>query len=301
MASPTPRVVVVTRPTDLEELVARHGTRGQARFYLEQRDQRIEEVEARHRAREEVLARVSQAIPLRWRRSRIGRADLSRFVWEPEDLVVAVGQDGLVPNVAKYLDGQRVIGVNPEPDRVAGVLVRHGIDAFEAVLRRTAEGRAAIEERTMVEARLDDGQRLLALNEVFVGQRTHQSARYRIGRMGASERHSSSGLIVATGTGSSGWARSIARERAAEIPLPEPTARTLAFFVREAWPSIATGTSITEGLLEGERDALEVTSEMSDTGVVFGDGIEDDRLAFGWGVRARIAIARERLRLVVAA
>ncbi|WP_053235036.1 NAD(+)/NADH kinase [Sandaracinus amylolyticus] len=296
----TPRVVVVTRPTDFEELMARHGTREQARFFLEQRDQKIDEVEARHRALEQVLTRVSQQIPLRWRRARVPRAELSRFVWEPEDLVVAVGQDGLVPNVAKYLDGQRVIGVNPEPARVAGVLVRHEVDALELVLRRTVEQRAVIEARTMVEARLDDGQRLLALNEIYVGHRTHQSARYRIVRERATERHSSSGLIVATGTGSTGWARSIARERATKLALPAPTEACLAFFVREAWPSPATGTSITEGLVEGSA-RLEITSEMNEGGVLFGDGIEDDRVAFGWGLRARLGVARERLQLVVGA
>ena len=34
-----------------------------------------------------------------------------------------VGQDVLVANVAKYLSGQPVIGVNPEPERNSGVLV----------------------------------------------------------------------------------------------------------------------------------------------------------------------------------
>jgi hypothetical protein len=48
--------------------------------------------------------------------------DLDRFLLDPEDIVVAVGQDGLVANVAKYVQDQPVIGVNPEPDRNPGVL-----------------------------------------------------------------------------------------------------------------------------------------------------------------------------------
>lgn len=298
MSSAFPRVVVVTRPTDFEELMARHGTRAQARFFLQQRDQDLDEVEARHRAFEAVLTRVSQAIPMRWRRTRVPRAELARFVWEPGDVVVAVGQDGLVPNVAKYLDGQAVIGVNPDPARVAGLLVRWAPDAFEPALRRAAEGRARIEERTMVEARLDDGQRLLALNEIFVGHRTHQSARYRLACGGTGERHSSSGLIVATGTGATGWARSIARDRRGDVALPAPCDPRLAFLVREAWPSPATGTALTEGVIERDA-ALEIVSEMNEGGVAFGDGIEEDRLALGWGVRARVGVARQRLRLVV--
>jgi hypothetical protein len=243
-----------------------------------------------------VIARVSQAIPVRWRRTRLRRQELSRFVFEPDDLVMVIGQDGLVPNVAKYLDGQRVIGINPDPAQYDGLLVRHRVEAVGDLLAGAASGRLRVEARTMVEAKLDDGQRLLALNEVFVGCRTHQSARYRIARGHKEERQSSSGLIVSTGTGATGWARSIQRDRRSEVPLPAPTDPVLSFFVREAFPSVATGTSITEGLLR-KSDPLHLTSEMNDDGVVFGDGIEDDRLAFAWGVRAEVGIAREQLML----
>jgi NAD kinase len=236
-----PRVVVVTRPTEYEELLVRHGTREQARFFLALRQQSLDEIEARHQKFEQVLTLVSRAIPVRWRRARIGRQDVAQFVWEPQDLVVAIGQDGLVPNVAKYLTSQLVIGINPDPAHYDGVLVRHSVDACEVLLERCHTSRCEVEERTMAEVVLDDGQRLLALNEVFVGHRSHQSARYRIRSGEYEERHSSSGLIVATGTGASGWARSIVRERAERVALPAPTEERLTFLVREAFPSVATG------------------------------------------------------------
>jgi len=294
-----PRVVLVTRATDYELLLARHGTREQARFFLETRGQSLDEVAARHQLLGEALQQVSQAVPVKWRRSRIDRADLSRFVFEPSDLVVAIGQDGLVANVAKYLTEQPVIGLNPDPARYEGLLVRHAPQHAAELLAATAAGRSEVQERTMVEARLDDGQRLLALNEVFVGHTTHQSARYRISWAGREERHSSSGLIVSTGTGASGWTRSIHDQRHLELALPAPCDRRLAFFVREPFPSPSTGSSVDNGLIM-ERQALEVVSEMNDAGTLFGDGIEDDRIAFAWGMRAKIAIASERLRLVAA-
>jgi hypothetical protein len=149
----------------------------------------------------------------------------------------------------------------------------------------------------MVEAVLDDGQRLLALNEVFVGHRSHQSARYRILLDGREERQSSSGIIVASGTGATGWARSINGERRRALRLPAATDRTLAFFVREPFPSVATGVSI-DGAELAAGGALEIVSEMEEGGVLFGDGIEEDRLEFAWGLRARVAVADRRLRLV---
>lgn len=293
----SPRAVVVSRPTELEHLVARHGTREQARFVLRAKGQDLSELEARHQRMAAVMTAASQAIPSAWRRARVSRDDLCRVVWEPGDVVVVVGQDGLVANVAKYLSGQPVIGVNPDPARIDGVLVRFPVEALAALLPRAASGRAALEERTLVQAEVDDGQRLRALNEVFLGHRSHQSARYRLRCGGVEERQSSSGLIVTTGTGASGWARSIARERASSAPLPGPSERALTFFVREAFPSKTTGTSLTAGCLSAS-DELVLTSELDEGGVVFGDGIEEDRLRVGWGVKVRVRCADDRLRLV---
>lgn len=296
-AASVPRVVVVTRPTEYEALLVRHGTREQARFFLSTRGQALDDVDARHHRQEAALQEVLRAIPLSWRRSRVGRADLARFLFRPDDVVVAVGQDGLVANVAKYLAGQPVVGINPSPDQYDGVLVPHPPAAAGALLIAAGEARSVVEERAMVEAVLDDGQRLLSLNEVFLGHRTHQSARYRIRCQDREERQSSSGIVVATGTGATGWARSIHRERKHGVPLPAPSDPRLAYFVREAFPSVSTRTTLTEGVLDAAA-ALEVFSEMNEDGVVFGDGIEADRLDFRWGMRARVRLAPERLRLV---
>jgi hypothetical protein len=294
-----PRCVLVERPTEYEELLARHGTREQVRFFLHGRGRTLEEVSARHErlaaARREVLG----AVPPDWRRATVARAELDRFLFADDDIVVVLGQDGLVANTAKYLSGQPVIGLNPEPDRWPGVLVPHPPAAAGDLLRDVARGRAATADRTMAEARLDDGQRLLALNEIFLGHASHQSARYAIELNGERERQSSSGVIVTTGTGATGWAASIHRERRSQIRLPRPDEPALAFFVREAWPSAATGTTLTEGLI-ADGGHVTVQSELGEGGVAFGDGIERDRLPFEWGRRVEVGVAREVLRLVQA-
>jgi hypothetical protein len=283
--------VIVHRATELTELIARHGTRQQAGFFLAGRGRDLAELDARHQAQQEALAAISAAIPLDWRRAVAERNDLDRFGFGPEDVVIAVGQDGLVANVAKYLDGQPVIGVNPEPDRNPGVLVPHPPAAIADLL--TAR---RITERTMVVATTDDGQQLIALNEVYVGHRTHQSARYRLSAPDSpSERQSSSGILVGTGTGSTGWCRSAWQERRSPLILPTPAAPVLCWFVREAWPSPATGTTSTEGLLEAPA-TLTVTAE-SDL-VVFGDGMESDTLELTWGQRLDIGVAPVKLHLV---
>jgi hypothetical protein len=294
-----PRVVVVHRPTELEELVERHGTRGQAAFFLSSRGRRIGEVEERHQLQAAAIRTVAAAVPVDWRRGSVLRSDLPRFLFEPEDLVVVVGQDGLVANVAKYLSGQPVLGVNPDPARNPGVLVRHTPEEAARLLPKLADPTGVeCEERTMVEAIVDDGQRLSALNEIFVGPPSHQTARYTLALAdGHSERQASSGVIVSSGTGATGWCRSAWLERRSPIQLPEPSADRLAWFVREAWPSPATGTGLTEGCLDGS-DALYLTVE-SDRLVAFGDGIEADAISLSWGQLVQVGTAEKRLRLVL--
>lgn len=294
----TPRVVVAHRASEYAELLARHGTRGQVGFVLETRGRTIAEVDAGHEALETALATVGAAIPADWRRASVERAELARFVFEPGDVVVAVGPDGLVANLAKYLRGQPVIGVDPRVGVNAGVLVTHSASAVAGLLPLVAKGGARTLERTMVEAVADDAQRLLALNEVFVGQSGHQSARYSLQAGGRVERQSSSGVIVGTGTGSTGWCASLQRVQAPDLSLPEPTSPRLSWFIREPWPSPSTGADLVAGVMAaGEELAIDVESEGL---VVFGDGMEEDRLTLGWGQRVVVRRAPEVLRTVVA-
>ncbi|MFB7214337.1 hypothetical protein [Streptomyces sp. NPDC056255] len=295
-----PRAVLVHRTTEYEELLARHGTHGQAAFFLSSRGRSIDQVARRHRQTQQALADVAAAVPLQWRRSRVERADLDRFLFGPEDVVVVVGQDGLVANAAKYLSGQPVVGIDTDPGRNPGVLVRHRPRDAGALLRAAASPGGTADELTMVEAVSDDTQRLLALNEIYLGPPGHQTARYRLGPDlpdAPAEPQASSGVLVGTGTGATGWLRSLWQERRSDLRLPAPTDRRLLWFVREAWPSPWTGTTQVAGEL-GRRQGLRLTVE-SDRLVVFGDGMEADALELTWGQTVRLGISATSLRLTV--
>lgn len=297
MTTNAPRAVFVTRETDYELLLARHATREQARFYLESRGQKLAEVEARHERFVHVLRHARMAVPAEWRQTLVRRTDFDRFLFGPEDVVVAVGQDGLVANVAKYLDSQLVLGINPDPDLYDGVLARIVPERFATLLPACINKDVVLEHRTMVEARLENGESILALNEVFVGHRGHQSARYGIAIDSVDEDHSSSGLIIATGTGASGWARSIMEATGVHLSLA-PEEKAVAYFVREPFPTVVTGTTLRAGkLFDG---GLTITSRMNEGGTIFADGMEQDRIVFDWGRRLTVTPSARTLNLVAA-
>lgn len=296
MSTLAPRVVVVWRRSEYDELIARHATRGQAEFFLRTRGQTLDTLDGRHQALRSARHAVASAIPADWRRADVERGDLARFAFAGDDVVVIVGQDGLVANVARYLDGHPVIGIDPEPGRNAGVLVRHRPGDCRRLLEATSD-RSRVELRTLVEARLDDGQSLLALNEIYIGHPSHQSARYLVtAPEGRQSRQSSSGLLAGTGTGASGWGRSLAAERGSTMPLPSPVEDSLWWFTREAWPGPAFDIACTQGRVDRDQ-VLRLRSE-TDALVVFGDGIEHDRLTVSWGQEVTLRTATRRLALV---
>ena len=174
-----PRFVLVTRKTPLEQLVEKHGTKGQAFFYLESRQQSPERYQEAHDRLTLGVTSVLEGIPEDRRRLRIDRRDLDRFLFGPDDIVLVVGQDGLVANTSKYLDGQLTLGVNPDPDRYDGVLCAHPPSTVPDFIRWLDRGKPKtpfrIEARIMAQATREDGQRILALNEIFVGHKSHQS------------------------------------------------------------------------------------------------------------------------------
>jgi NAD kinase len=297
MSTNSPRVVFVTRETEYELLVAHHATKEQARFFLETRGQKLADVEARHHHFQSAMHQCRSAVRSDWRQTIVRRSDFDRFLFGPEDIIVAVGQDGLVANIAKYLNGQPVIGVNPNPAIYDGVLVRFSPSRFCQVIASGKLDNINFDQRAMVSAHLDNGEKLLALNEIFIGHRSHQSARYEISVHGELENHSSSGLIVSSGTGATGWARSMMDSTGVTFDLP-PNSTQLAYFIREPFPSVSTGTNIRYGILE-RSETLTLTSRMNENGAIFADGIEKDNLSFDWGRIAHISLADQRLQLAL--
>ncbi len=321
------KVVVVTRRTRLQELVARYNTPGQAKFYVGQQlenfyasKKSVSFGEARARAKSAVADYQAEddayrpAVESVVRRlskydvtvETIDRSLVPTYLFSEHDIVMTLGQDGLVANCAKYAAGQPIVGVNPDPARFDGVLLPFGVDAAEGAVAALLAGRARTRDVTLAEAVLNDGQRLLAFNDLFIGARTHVSARYRIRSGAHEENHSSSGVVVSTGAGSTGWLSSMFNMAsglaggAGRVTAPSLRweDRELVFVVREPFVSRTSAAGVVAGRVK-EDSALELESLMSEGGVIFSDGVESDFLQFNSGALATIRPAAQRAKLVV--
>lgn len=305
------RIVLVTRHTRLEELIVRFNTVDQARFYVEHLGADFGDYEAEHRVYRHAVQEAEATLRRFGRVHRLDRGFLANYLFAPDALVVVLGQDGLVANTLKYLrQAQPVVGVNPDPGRWDGVLLPFGVKDLAAITPEVLAGKRPARRVTMARVELSDGQELHAVNDLFIGPRTHTSARYAIEQGGHAENHSSSGVIVSTGLGSTGWFQSLLAGAAgiAGRSLSGPVqamrghgfawdADHLQYAVREPFPSHATQVGMVFGAITREQP-LKLVSHMPGYGVIFSDGIEADYLEFNAGMTATVRLAQREGRLV---
>lgn len=305
------KIILIVRETRLDELIARFNTVQQAQFYVEHLGADFGDYVEEQRRYQAAVRNSETVLDGLGRVQRVDRRYLGNFVFGRDDIVVVLGQDGLVANTLKYLDGQHVLGVNPDAQRWDGVLLPFRPDTLAKVMPEAIAGRRPLKRVTMAKATLNTGAALYAVNDLFIGPRSHVSARYTLTAGARSERQSSSGIIVSTGMGSTGWLKSLyagwtgaAATFAAEPPQEVSNASFpwdadfLNYFVREPFPSRTTGASLVTGRISAAAP-MTIVSEMAENGVIFSDGIEADFLEFNAGTRAMIGIAERQGLLVV--
>jgi len=302
------KIVLVTRKTRLGELVERFNTLAQAKFYIEHAGGDFQEYQLEDDAYRRSAEIVRRSLELGLKLQEIDRGLVPTFTFLPEDVVITLGQDGLVANTAKYIGKQPLLAVNPDPERFDGILLPFAPHQTGAALTKVIEGKCHIRSVTLAEARMSDGQRLLAFNDLFLGAQTHVSARYRIRWAKDEEPQSSSGVLVSTGAGSTGWVSSVFNMASGVAALTGGHAvkpirldwedRRLLFVVREPFVSRHSKASIVAGIVE-QQQALELESLMPSGGMIFSDGIEADFLQFNAGSSVIVQSAAETAQLVM--
>lgn len=300
--------IVIVNKTRLEQLVERFNTKAQAKFYIEHSGGDFADYELEHSNFQRSLEKVQKTLSNQLKHKIVERKYLPNFLFSEKDIAIVVGQDGLVANTAKYVNGLPILAINPDIERFDGFLLPFNPDNFEQGLLSALEGRASFKKVTMAEAQMNDGQKLLAFNDFFIGPSSHISARYRITHQDKTENHSSSGIIVSTGAGSTGWLSSLINmtngitstfikgTKGLRMKMKWEDNK-LVFIVREPFQSKYSEISLTAGLITNELK-LRIESLMPSNGLIFSDGIEADFLNFNSGSIVEIGIAKQKAMII---
>lgn len=298
--------IIVKNKTRLETLIERFNTKSQAKFYIERLGGDFYDYELENEIFHESLNSLQSQLSKVIKHKIVDRAYLPSYLFSDKNMIVVIGQDGLVANTAKYSYARPIIAVNPDKQRYDGVLLPFDTTNFIGGVENVLSDNYQLRKVNFAEARLNDGQRLLAFNYLFIGASSHISARYKLSFNESAEEQSSSGIIVSTQAGSSGWLSSVFNmaygvtglfERNIKPKQPKLKESQLLFAVREPFKSIRTHTDISVGLIN-EQKHLRIESLMPTGGIIFSDGIESDFLQFNSGTIVTIRIANETANLV---
>jgi NAD kinase len=300
------RFVLIVRKTRLEELLYKYNTVAQSKFYIEHLGGDFSDYEAEHTQYHHAVDETTRILESVGKVHKVDRTFLPNYIFGSSDIVVAIGQDGLVANTIKYLDGHKLLGINPDPNRWDGVLLPFTVETLAQGVAKALSIGCDVKFVTLAKVELNTGEVIYGVNDIFIGPKTHQSLRYTITHHEQSENQSSSGIIISTGLGSTGWFTSL-MVGAKKITHPDKELENYAFdwdsnylyfTVREPFPSKYSQTNIVFGKVDDSM-ALSITSLMPENGVIFSDGIEKDFLEFNSGTTATVTIAQKRGCLVV--
>ena len=298
--------IIVKNKTRLESLIERFNTKAQAKFYIERLGGSFEDYETEHEIFHHSLVSLQTQLSKLIKNKTVERIYLPSFIFSEKNLIIVIGQDGLVANTAKYSRNCPIIAVNPDKERYDGILLPFDTSDFVHGVENVIANRYNAKTVRFAEAKMNDGQRLLAFNDLFIGVSSHVSARYKISYNNQIEEHSSSGLIVSTQAGSTGWLSSIFNmaygvtglfEKNLKPKRPKLKDAELLFAVREPFQSVRTQIGITAGVIKSQQ-ILSIESLMPTNGIIFSDGVETDFLKFNSGAIATIGIAKETAKLV---
>lgn len=299
--------IIVKNKTRLELLIERFNTKAQAKFYIERLGGNFYDYEIENEIFQNSLQSLQLQLSKIIKNKIVERNFVSSFIFSENQLIIVIGQDGLVANTAKYSKNIPIIAVNPDKERYDGVLLPFDTNNFIGGVENVITKQYKSKTMRFAEAKLNDGQRILAFNDLFIGASTHISAKYKISFNNNIEEQSSSGLIVSTAAGSTGWLSSIFNmsygitnmfEKNLKPKRPKLKDNELLFAVREPFQSIRTQIGITAGVIK-TQNSLMIESLMPTSGVIFSDGIEADFLRFNSGSIATIGLAKETAKLVV--
>ncbi len=159
----------------------------------------------------------------------ITTAFLDRVDFNKYNIVICVGGDGTLLRTSYFIEDQLVLGVNSDNANSIGYLLNVSKDNLKQAIAKIAKNKYSVEKRTRINTYKNGKFIGGALNEIFVGHKDpYKVLEYFIGIDGRKSIHmKSSGTLVSTGSGSTGWMHSAGGQDF------DKTSRKLEYLVRE--------------------------------------------------------------------
>lgn len=211
---------------------------------------------------------------------------------DDEEMVITVGGDGTFLDAShSVLNDVPMLGVNSAPHSSFGHFCLTDRSGFEAALSSILSGRRKPSSLLRLKLTLDDEVvDIPVLNEVLLAHIIPAgTSRYKLEVGGETASHKSSGLIISTPSGSTGFMRSAAG------PIADITDETFAFWVDKPFKTPGVSFPLRGGeVVDGK---LVVTSEMID-GMLYIDGAHIQR-PFPHGSNLTVTVHESPLRAYV--
>ena len=223
---------------------------------------------------------------------------LSCELVRPASLLIAFGGDDFFKYASQFVDDGYFIGINGDSRTSNGALASFNVESFTHLLPKLALGEFSFEEWTRLVASID-GKEIpeLALSEIFIGSAFRKrSSKYSLEYEDLKERLSNSGLLIATGTGSTGWYHAAASCEHREAEVFSRTADEARFYTTEAFFGRLNASFPRRGSIRfGENLAVTNTSHFPE--ILSIDSVSDYQ--FKRGMTARVTISGSPLKVIV--
>lgn len=288
------RIVVVPKLSKFECDMQRFGL-GEADLIIKYEAEHapVERILSSHYAQRQALDTLRRVFSPR---QFCPRDDLSAEKVEGADLVIAHGGDNHFQFISHAITDGFILGVNSDPLRSEGALVSHSSEELLAVLNALARGDYRIEEWTRLEGSVNGVPLPRVISEYFLGERDRlEMSRYNLRFKGFEEEQKGSGIIISTGSGSTGWYDSEISDYIRGVDVFMRTQPVAKLFVTAPYRGRLTQPTRRQQIVR-PGDELVVGSLNDSEGIVGCDAIE--RVPFPRGALARIRISDYPLKVV---
>ena len=213
------------------------------------------------------------------------------------DLVISFGGDNSFTYTSHFVNNCPIIGINSDPLRSTGALCEWSAKDLEKTASDIINERYEVKEWTRLAATINTEKIMNATSEYFFGERGRKEmTRHVMVYRGKEYDQKCSGIIIATGAGSTGWYHSANMHVFPEGNIFSKTEQKAAFIITEPYRYARREDDVFAGdLLPGEEIILHSLSDSE--GYASSDSWEE--YSFTRGKTAKIAISSEPLRVVV--